>query len=302
MEFNLLIRNGLVFDGSTKPPVKADVGIIGDRIQDIGDLRAATAREEIDADGEAVAPGFIDTHTHSDLAWTLEGANVPVAAAAVVQGVTTEICGNCGFSPFPHLPEHRADLERHMTVLFGGTSLDWSDLAGFADTAGRAGVHANLAPLVGHGSVRVGVLGFENRPPREDELQAMKRLVEEALAHALVASGKTTAGATTLAQYVAAYLAPEHRDRPGQGCPLTALVCEMPRQSEGVRARFTAGVRGMLKHLGGRLKPELKRSQRDEQALATVASLVGAIVLARAVDDPELSDAILRATRKQLVD
>lgn len=180
MEFDLLIRNGLVFDGSTKPPVKADVGVIGDRIQDIGDLRAATAREEIDAGGEAVAPGFIDTHTHSDLAWTLEGANVPVAAAAVVQGVTTEICGNCGFSPFPHLPEHRADLERHMTVLFGGTSLDWSDLAGFADTVGTAGVHANLAPLVGHGSVRVGVLGFENRPPREDELQAMKLLVEQA--------------------------------------------------------------------------------------------------------------------------
>ena len=74
----------------------------------------------------------------------------------------------------------------------------------------------------------------------------------------------------------------------------------MPRQSDGVRARFTDGVRGMLKHLKGRLNPELKPSQRDERALATVASLVGAIVLARAVDDPELSDAILRATRKQL--
>ena len=129
-----------------------------------------------------------------------------------------------------------------------------------------------------------------------------ERLVEEALAHALVASGKTTAGATTLAHYVAAYLTPEHRDRPGHGCPLAALACEMPRQGEGVRARFTDGVRGMLKHLSGRLNPGLKRSQRDEQALATVASLVGAIVLARAVDDPELSDAILRATRKQLND
>lgn len=127
-----------------------------------------------------------------------------------------------------------------------------------------------------------------------------ERLVEEALTHALVASGKTTSGATTLAQYVAAYLAPEHRDRPGQGCPLAALACEMPRQSDGVRGRFTDGVRGMLKHLKGRLKPELKPSQRDEQALATVASLVGAIVLARAVDDPELSEAILRATRKHL--
>ena len=129
-----------------------------------------------------------------------------------------------------------------------------------------------------------------------------ERLVEEALAHALVASGRSTAGVTTLAQYIAAYLAPEHRDRPGHGCPLTALVCEMPRQGEGVRARFTDGVRGMLKQLSGRLNPEMKRPQRDEQALATVASLVGAIVLARAVDDPALSDAILRATRKHLND
>ena len=129
-----------------------------------------------------------------------------------------------------------------------------------------------------------------------------ERLVEEALTYALAASGKTTAGAPTLTQYIAAYLAPEHRDRPGQGCPLAALVCEMPRQSDGVRARFTAGVRGMLKHLSGRLDPELKRSKRDEQALAAVASLIGAIVIARAVDDPELSDAILRATRKHLDD
>lgn len=127
-----------------------------------------------------------------------------------------------------------------------------------------------------------------------------ERLVEEALTHALVESGKTTAGAATLAQYVAAYLAPEHRDRPGQGCPLAALVCEMPRHGGSVRARFTDGVRGMLKNLKGRLQPGLKPSQRDEQALATVAALVGAIVLARAVDDPELSNAILRATRKQL--
>jgi TetR/AcrR family transcriptional repressor of nem operon len=127
-----------------------------------------------------------------------------------------------------------------------------------------------------------------------------ERLVEEALAHALVTSGRKTAGASTLAQYIAAYLAPEHRDQPGQGCPLAALVCEMPRQSDGVRATFTSGLRGALKQLSARLDAGQKRSKRDQQALATVASLVGAIVLARAVDDPELSDAILRATRKQL--
>ena len=129
-----------------------------------------------------------------------------------------------------------------------------------------------------------------------------ERLVEEALGYALIASGKTTAGAATLDQYIAGYLAPEHRDQLGQGCPLAALACEMPRQSTGVRATFTAGLRGMLKQLTGRMDAGLKQRQRDEQALATLASLVGALVLARAVNDSELSDAILRATRKRLDD
>jgi len=127
-----------------------------------------------------------------------------------------------------------------------------------------------------------------------------ERLVEAALGHALIASGKTTSGAATLDQYVAGYLAPEHRDGVSQGCPLSALACEMPRQSAGVRQTFTAGLRGMLKQLSSRMNSALKPRQREEQALATVASLVGALVLARAVDDAELSDAILRATRKRL--
>ncbi len=129
-----------------------------------------------------------------------------------------------------------------------------------------------------------------------------ERLVEEALGYALIASGKAAASAATLDQYVTGYLAPEHRDQLGQGCPLAALACEMPRQSAGVRETFTAGLRGMLKQLTGRIDAGLKPRQRDEQALATVASLVGAVVLARAVNDPELSDAILRATRKRLDD
>jgi TetR/AcrR family transcriptional repressor of nem operon len=129
-----------------------------------------------------------------------------------------------------------------------------------------------------------------------------ERLVEEALGYALLASGKTTAGAATLEQYIAGYLAPEHRDQLGQGCPLAALVCEMPRQNSGVRETFTAGLRGMLKQLSGRMDVGLKQRQRDEKALATIASLVGALVLARAVNDLELSDAILRATRKRLDD
>jgi len=69
-----------------------------------------------------------------------------------------------------------------------------------------------------------------------------ERLVEEALGYAIAASGKTTAGAPTLDRYISGYLASEHRDQPGQGCPMAALVCEMPRQGPGVRGTFTAGL------------------------------------------------------------
>jgi len=127
-----------------------------------------------------------------------------------------------------------------------------------------------------------------------------ERLVEEALAHALAASGKTAAA--TLDRYVATYLGREHRDRPGQGCPLAALVCEMPRQGSGVRERFTVGLRAMMQQMSSLMDAGLKQRKRDEKALATIASLVGALVLARAVNDPKLSDEILRATQCHLAD
>jgi TetR/AcrR family transcriptional regulator, transcriptional repressor for nem operon len=127
-----------------------------------------------------------------------------------------------------------------------------------------------------------------------------ERLVEEALGYAIAASGETTAGAATLDQYISGYLSSEHRDKPGQGCPLAALVCEMPRQSTAVRETFTAGLRGMIRQITGRMDVGLKQRQRDKEALATLASLIGALVLARAVNNPKLSDDILRATKSRL--
>ena len=127
-----------------------------------------------------------------------------------------------------------------------------------------------------------------------------ERLVEDAVAYAIAAKGQEVPETFALSDYVSEYLSPRHRDRPGSGCPFAALCCEMPRQSKGVRDRFTAGVRGMIGLLSGRMDSRLKPRQREDKALATIASLVGALVLARAVNDPKLSDDILRATRKGL--
>lgn len=124
-----------------------------------------------------------------------------------------------------------------------------------------------------------------------------EKLIEEALDDVLAGKGREMERAPTLSHYISSYLSPEHRDTPGRGCPIAALCCEMPRQSEGVRERFTTGLRSMIAALKKRSDDGLKHRQRDEVALARVASLVGALVLARAVNDPKLSNDILRATK-----
>lgn len=128
-----------------------------------------------------------------------------------------------------------------------------------------------------------------------------QRLVEEAIAAAIVSKGRELGEMPTVGDYVSEYLSPAHRDEPGSGCPFAALCSEMHRQSHVARERFTAGVRGMIGWLGARLGSGTRQRQRDEDAIVTLASLVGAIMLARAVSDPKLSDEILRATRKKLI-
>jgi TetR/AcrR family transcriptional repressor of nem operon len=124
-----------------------------------------------------------------------------------------------------------------------------------------------------------------------------ERLVEEAVADAIATKGQELHPGVTLDDYVSEYLSTEHRDEPGSGCPFAALCCEIRHQSTGARERFTAGVRGMVGWISGQLNAGSKQRRREDEALATLSSLVGAIVLARAVNDPKLSDDILRAAR-----
>lgn len=186
MDFDV-IRGGLVFDGTGAPPQRRDVGLRRGRIEAVGDLsRAGAAGLRLDAQGLAVAPGFIDSHTHSDLACLLPKEHAAVAAAAVRQGVTVEVSGNCGFSPFPFLPERRADVQSHVGVLFRGMTIKWDGFAEYCQVVRGAGLYANLAPLVGHGSLRAGVFGMADRPPTNEELRRMSRLAEEALEQGVV--------------------------------------------------------------------------------------------------------------------
>ena len=118
-------------------------------------------------------------------------------------------------------------------------------------------------------------------------------LAAEALRHAFAGSAAKFDSVESLGQYATRYLSPTHRDNPGGGCAVAALARDMPTQGEKLRAEFTEGLRGMIARVG-QLVPE------GEDPLATVATLVGALMLARAVDDAALSEALLAAGKRRV--
>ncbi|MFB4292114.1 amidohydrolase family protein [Nonomuraea sp. ATR24] len=199
MNADLLIAGGLLADGTGAPARRADVAVTGGRITVLergaaagpgatggpGGVDAAgrvDAAEVVDAAGLVVAPGFIDVHTHSDAVTLLGEEAWELAVAPVRMGVTTEICGNCGSGLFPGLPERLPEMRASSRVTFGGRVPIFPDFEGFAE-AHRAAPRSNhLSSLVGHGTLRAGVLGYEDRPASPRELDVMRGLLDDALA------------------------------------------------------------------------------------------------------------------------
>lgn len=173
---DLLLRNARILDGTGNPWFPGDVGIEADRITRLGDLAGVEARRTLDLDGAALASGFIDLHTHSDFTLPL----YPRAEAMVRQGVTTQVAGNCGFSPFPVRPDKQDLVRSYSAFVDAGLPWEWDSLAGYAEYLGRHPLACNLALQVGHGAVRIAVLGFEDRAPTETEQAEMEQLVAQA--------------------------------------------------------------------------------------------------------------------------
>ena len=126
------------------------------------------------AQGLVVAPGFIDSHSHADISLLAK----PAAEAKSLQGVTTEVIGNCGFSPYPLDPATQEQVRRYSEPLFGNPDIDWTwrDLSGYAERFAVAGAAVNAAALIGHGALRSAVMGHENRAPTAAEVEQMKSL------------------------------------------------------------------------------------------------------------------------------
>lgn len=172
----ILLRGGTLFDGTGADPVPGDVLIENDRIAHAGRLDAAPEAEIIDCTGLAVAPGFIDAHSHSDLQ-VLD--NRPEKA---LQGVTTEVVGNCGFSPYPARGDRRPLHEFANGILCGGDDWGWASAREYLDETRRRAKLVNVATLVGHGSLRIAHAGTQLGPLDARVLDAMERTLDESLA------------------------------------------------------------------------------------------------------------------------
>ncbi len=177
--FDILIKNGIIIDGTGKPRYKNDIGIIGDTIVDIGLLDEREAVKTIDAQGLIIAPGFIDCHGHSDIvAWTSSNYDCKVQ-----QGVTTEVIGSCGLSLAPCRDEYISTLDQYLQAIKCGEEFEWTwrSYRQFLDMLEKKEFPNNLIPLVGQGTIRVAVMGFATREPSDQELEDMRNLTREAM-------------------------------------------------------------------------------------------------------------------------
>lgn len=179
--FDLLIRNAEVVDGTGRPAFRADVAVTGGRIAEIGAIPPeAQVRETLDAQGYTLSPGFIDIHTHADIALLARPDHLP----KVMQGVTTEVFTNCGLGFAPVTPESLKTQREYLLGLFGddaGVDWGWQSVADFLARFERQGAAANIAYLIPHGAVRVSVMGMEARPADAGEIARMERMVAEGM-------------------------------------------------------------------------------------------------------------------------
>src|SRR5258706_8486015 len=175
MPCDILIRNGLLIDGTGSPGTVADLALANGRIAAIGPRLTGPARRTIDAEGLAVAPGFIDIKTHSDFTLPIN----PKAESKVRQGVTTEIIGHCGFSVAPVLPGKVELLRDYLSPSAPWLPFRETTFAAYLDGFPQTSVNAGM--LVGHNTLRLMVMGMDQRAPTDAELGQMVALLEEAL-------------------------------------------------------------------------------------------------------------------------
>ncbi|MCE2612680.1 SMP-30/gluconolactonase/LRE family protein [Flavobacteriaceae bacterium D16] len=172
--YDVIIRNGQLYDGSGSPAFQADIGILGDSIVAIGDLDKAAATMEIDASGMAVAPGFINMLSWANVSLIEDGRS----QGDIRQGVTLEVLGE-GRSMGPLNDEMKAGMkEGQQNIKY---DIAWTTLGEYLDFLEQKGVSTNIASFVGNGTLREYVMGYEKRTPTNEEMDQMKALLRQAM-------------------------------------------------------------------------------------------------------------------------
>ena len=174
--YDVIIKNGLVLDGFGNPGMKKDIGIIADMITVIDNSIGASADRIIDASGLVVAPGFIDIHTHTDTELLVDSRGM----SKILQGVTTEISGNCGYTPFPLNEDDQKEIDERLFEKYG-IHAGWNSINGFLSALEKNKISMNYATFTGHGSLRGFVVGKNDVPPTTEQMKDMKRRLEESM-------------------------------------------------------------------------------------------------------------------------
>lgn len=177
--YDLVIRAARIIDGTGAPAFDGDLGIMGEQIVALSIHLDGEARQVIDAEGRVVAPGFIDAHTHDDLAVLRNAVVLP----KVQQGVTSLVIGNCGFGVAPMERAHMAAMQRYAAPVLGEDDQpwDWPTMGSFLETLRTLRLGQHVRPMLGHTAVRVATMGFEARAATEQEMLTQEALIAEAM-------------------------------------------------------------------------------------------------------------------------
>jgi len=181
--FDIIIKGGTVYDGTGRPPVKADVGIKGDRIAAVGNLSRASAPTIVDAKGLAVVPGFINMLSHSETSLIRD----PRSLSEIMQGVTTKIFGELSMGPLNDQMKQRL-REQQGDVKY---DIEWTTMTEYLRFLEKRGVSQNFASFIGAATIRENVIGLEDKPPTPAQLDQMRELVRREMEQG--ALGITTA-------------------------------------------------------------------------------------------------------------
>lgn len=237
MTRNWLLRDGTIVDGTAEEPYPGDILLHDGRIAAIGQPEKPADTQEVDCRGLVIAPGFVDGHSHSDLQ-VLQGRR-----EKLVQGVTTEVVGNCGFSAYPPSPDP-AELRQFANGIFcGDDSWGWPSSDAYLRAVERSAT-ANVVSLVGHGSLRIAAAGSRQGPLAEADVARMEALLEQAF-------DAGAAGFSTGLMYA-----------PGSSAPASELerLCRVVRRRDKI---YTTHIRSYFADLVPAIEEQIELARRS---------------------------------------